>query len=261
MYFCIQFDTAQYSCGKLHVFGQICVTDLVWHPPLHPVLIQMNVVHTHIYDIHLNSFSLLSTLLSLSCFFLSSCFQTKLFSRSSPNSCYLPYPTHRRLIKLNNIKRQAHHVVFPITFEYLSFSPWRFIYIKYSPRCNVLKRTSFRAREKRERESFTRIFVKSMKQNPSWSLSASIKPGVQYRVHNSPQTPIADFTTSRYFCLWWNRSVPIMCQVKFIDIRSSSSTVVKFFFFRSGVTRNPHFTDILAGQASFSHSVHAVRRC
>ena len=76
MYFCIQFAPA-HSLGKLYIFGQTWVTDLVWHPPLHPVVIQMNLVHTHIYDIHPNSFSLLSTLLSLSCFFLSSCFQTK----------------------------------------------------------------------------------------------------------------------------------------------------------------------------------------
>ena len=51
-----------------------------------------------------------------------------------------------------------------------------------------------------------------------------------------------------------------MCQIQVIDIRSSSSTVVKYFS-RSGVTRNPHCTDILAGHASFSHSVHAVCCC
>jgi len=156
MCFCIQFAPA-HSRGKLCVFGQICVTDLVWHAPLHPVLIQMNLVDTHIYDIHLNSFSLLSTLLSLSCFFPLFVLSNNIFSRSSPNSCYMPYPTYHRLTQLNNIKRQAHHVAFPITFEYMSFSPCRFICIRYSPRFYVLKRTSFRAREERQREFYTHI--------------------------------------------------------------------------------------------------------
>jgi hypothetical protein len=191
MCFCIQFATAQYSRGKLHVFGLICVTDLVWHPPLHPVIIQMNVVHTHIWY----SSKFLFTVVHSSKYLMF--FSSLRVFKQNFLVVHLPIPATCRI----------HLIVDLLSLIILSDKHIMVFSLFLSSTCRFIRAASFASnihhgamlsnvprfgRQKRERESFTRMFVKCMKQNPSWSLSASIKPEVQYHVHKNPQTRIEE---------------------------------------------------------------------